>query len=78
MIDFVSEEVRTQFHLLPLSEQKLWMDFAEKIRPNGFVIKMYYIEEVSPGVLEASVRIAKEFNTMLSPENDQLNLPGIQ
>lgn len=78
MIQFVSEEVRTQFHLLSPERQKQWEEMASSFYSRGFVIKIYYIEEVFPGCLEASIRINKEFDPELPVDSDQLNLPGIE
>lgn len=77
MIEFVSEEIRTQFHLLPAEDQKLWEELARKFLENGRTFKIYYVDQPTPGSLEASIRINKEFDVRNSSDNIQLNLPGL-
>lgn len=62
MIQFQSEEVRTQFHLLPIDLQKWWNDQARSLAKTGSIIIIRYVEEIIPGQLEACVRIVKEFD----------------
>lgn len=77
MIEFVSEEIRTVFHSLPVERQKEWQDMATRFLERGFVMRIYYIEEVFPGCLEASIRINKQFDSGTSLDTSQLDLPGI-
>lgn len=72
MIEFVSEETRTQFHLLPAELQKIWEKLSISFVEQGYSIKLYFVDQPQPGSLEISIRINKEFE----PTPGQLDLPG--
>lgn len=59
MLEFGSEEVRTQFHLLSPEAQKEWNEMALRFAKKGMTIEIQYIEEIVPGQLEACIRIHK-------------------
>ena len=56
MIDFASEDVRTQFHLLDTELQVNFAEFAKIIAEKGFFI---FIDEIRG--LNISVRISDQF-----------------
>ena len=70
MISFLSEEIRTVFHSLPIEKQQEWQEIGTSFYAKGFNLKILYIEEVMPGCLEAAIRIDKEFEVSLPSSGD--------
>lgn len=62
MISFLNNDVRTQFHTLPIDKQKEWMSIAEDYDDRGFDLKILYVERVSDKVLEVSIRLDEKFD----------------
>ena len=62
MIEFANEIARTEFHLMPLEEQKRWHEIAEAYFSMGSVIKIICVERWSEKESDISIRIDKKFN----------------
>lgn len=63
MIEFDSEQARTEFHTLPLDAQRRWNEIAARWFVDGYVICIYSIIEVN-GELDATVGIYKKFENL--------------
>lgn len=72
MIEFFSEHVRNEFHLLPAETQKEWHDLALRFLSTGQVITILDIEKWGPldKNLEVSIRIDKKFDLVSSGETN--------
>ncbi len=58
---FLTEEVRTAFHSLPIDQQRPIVDFAEEQQRRGNSVRIDWAELNDRGELEISFRIDKEF-----------------
>jgi hypothetical protein len=58
---FLTEEVRTSFHSLPVDKQRPIVDFAEEQLRRGNSVRIDWAEMNDRGELEISFRIDKEF-----------------
>lgn len=61
MIEFINEQIRGEFHLLPIEKQQEWLEFAEGQARHGFFVTILYIEN-NTNTLEVSIRIGRKFN----------------
>ncbi len=66
MIEFASEEVRQEFHLLSPQTQKEYSDLAYSFLPSGQIITIVSIEKwgEKDSQLEVSIRIDKKFDVV--------------
>lgn len=62
MIEFAHEWVRTEFHLLPVDDQRYYLEFAEKLLARGRQLNILNVERWKDNVLEVTIRIDKKFN----------------
>lgn len=62
MIEFLSEDIRTLFHSLPVETQKEWMSLAAKYLSEGKVVLINNIEIYKDGDSEMDIRILKKFD----------------
>lgn len=62
MIEFISEEVRTEFHLLPLERQKEIIDTAARMAHKGYITKVLFVERLSTTVSEVAIRFDQQFD----------------
>ncbi len=62
MIKFLSPEIRTEFHLLPLDKQRELIIAAEDFEKNGKTVTVVYVERFDDGTSEMAIRIDHEFN----------------
>lgn len=62
MVRFLSEHVRTEFHLLPLSRQMEVTEAAERLAVEGLITVVLFVERETDGSSEISIRIDKEFD----------------
>lgn len=67
MLKFRNEDVRGEFHLLPLSKQKEFTEMAERFSKKGMNLTIMFIDHYGPQTLEVSIRI-----------NDNLHLVPIE
>lgn len=74
MIEFVSEVMRTQFHLLPIETQKEWESMAKSLQKKGHRLVVDYIEQVTPSHLEVSIRVLQESKIDVTSDPNQLDL----
>lgn len=63
MLEFASEEVRTEFHLLPLDRQREVMQMAQAQFYKGFVTTVVWVDIISSRESEVMVRIDKKFDS---------------
>ena len=61
MIDFLTEDVRTAFHLLPVDRQREWCEIAERYFIKGQQLQILFVENNEDG-LEVSIRVNEKFN----------------
>lgn len=59
VIKFLTEEIRTQFHLLPVEVQSNFQSDAEYFAARGMTLQILFADAET---LEVSVRIDKELN----------------
>jgi len=57
VIEFISEEVRAEFHLLPLDRQREVMQAAQAQFDRGFITTIVWVEIISSQESEVSIRI---------------------
>lgn len=71
MIEFSSEWVRTEFHLLPVDTQMEFYTLATRYAETGHIITIGCIEKWGPkdSNLEVSIRIDKKFDPV-TPASD--------
>ena len=62
MIEFLTEEVRTLFHKLPLDRQQELIDLSIRYLQNGNKIVVNCIELLDNGSSEMDIRIVKQFD----------------
>lgn len=62
MIEFANEAVRTEFHLLPIDRQSEWHKIALDFARRGFLLTMFYVEQIDEKTSEVSIRIDKKFD----------------
>lgn len=62
MIEFISEEVRAEFHLLPLDRQREIMSAAEYQFARGYVTTITWVEIISSTESEVSIRVDEKFD----------------
>lgn len=58
---FLTEEVRTAFHSLPVDKQRVLVDFAEEQMLRGNSVRIDWAALTEAGELEISFRIDKQF-----------------
>jgi hypothetical protein len=63
MIEFLTEEIRTEFHLLPLDRQREIRELAQSRYYEGYVTTVTFVDIITSTESEVSVRIDKKFNT---------------
>lgn len=63
MIAFLREVDRTEFHKLPIEEQKEWLDMAAYFMKCGHVLTITGLDKWSETQLEITIRIDKKVNT---------------
>lgn len=63
MIEFASEGIRTQFHLLPIDQQLSVHAEARRVEPLGFVLTVDWADAENS---ELSIRIDKKFDLEVS------------
>lgn len=62
MISFLNDQVRTEFHLLPLDRQKHLLDTAESLQKSGQGITVLFVDRINEKISELTVRIDQKFN----------------
>ncbi len=62
MIEFLSEEVRTQFHLLPLDRQREVMEASQFQFDRGYVTTILWVEIISSTESEVAIRVDKKLD----------------
>lgn len=63
MIEFLSEAVREEFHLLPLAEQKIIHDAAVAYAQLGSVVHILYAERIDDAASEITFRVDKVYHS---------------
>lgn len=71
MLEFLNEDIRTRFHLLPIDEQMSLQDIADRCFSYGKVVTILFVD-VEPGSSETSIRINKKFNLSQISDNVQV------
>lgn len=61
MISFITEEIRAQFHQLPLERQREIIRAAEDIFPQGKTVTVVFADAET---LEIAIRINEEFDPL--------------
>lgn len=61
MIDFLTNEVREEFHKLPIDKQREWNEISERYLLKGQVLQILFVED-GPEGLEVSIRVNKKFD----------------
>jgi hypothetical protein len=64
MIDFLNEDVRSAFHLLPVDKQREWNEIAERYALRGQQLQILFVENGEDG-LEVSIRVNEKFHIRL-------------
>lgn len=74
MIEFLSEWVRNEFHLLPAQTQKEYHDLAIKFAATGQIITVCSVERwgAEDKNLEVSIRIDKKFDSVCPLVTDKI------
>lgn len=57
MIQFLTEALRQEFHLLPIERQKAMQDLAEYFREKGMSVQVIYLQVHPDGTSEIEIRI---------------------
>lgn len=60
MIKFLNDQVRGEFHLLPVDRQKAFHDEAQYFAGIGHILLILHVERFGDGTSEVTVRIGKE------------------
>lgn len=60
MMDFFSEDVRTEFHLLPIDKQTEFTQLAERLWKKGMKLKIIWVDRISEKTSEVLIGIDEE------------------
>ena len=73
MIKFINEQMRSEFHLLPVERQLEFERYAKSYAVTGQVITIMCVERWGPGPdqSEVALRISKEFDPVVADVSDQ-------
>lgn len=66
MIEFISEEVRAEFHLLPLDRQREHMEAAAFQFKRGYITTVLWVERISTTESEVAIRVDKKLDPAVS------------
>lgn len=66
MLEFLNEEVRQEFHLLPLDRQRMFLGMADRLSHEGFRLKILMIDRLGTQSSEVSIRIYEKFDEIRS------------
>ena len=62
MIKFLNDQVRREFHLLPIDRQREFQDSAEHFAAKGLQLTVLHVERYGEKVSEVAVRIDQKFD----------------
>lgn len=62
MIEFLNEEVRKEFHLLPVDRQKEFLDLGVAVARKGQVVRILCVERFGANQSEIAISIYEKFD----------------
>lgn len=62
MISFLNDQVRTEFHLLSIDQQRSFLSTAETLEKTDQTLTILFVDRINERTSEVTVRLDQKFN----------------